>query len=128
MKDREMTVQKGSVPERDGRKIGTWITPVVDIYENEEGLTLLADLPGVHKDDLQLGVDKNVLTIEGRLPETNGQALYREFGGSVYYRRFQLSEKIDLENIKAELKDGVLTLRMPKSAAARPRRIEVTVH
>ncbi|MEJ2201481.1 MAG: Hsp20/alpha crystallin family protein, partial [Desulfuromonadaceae bacterium] len=105
------------------------ISPAVDIYETDNALTLVADLPGINKDRLELGIDRNVITIEGRFAEAEtGNQLYREFGSSGYYRRFQLPDNLDLNQSKAELKDGVLTLTLPKAEAAKPRKIEVTVH
>lgn len=126
MGNKEMTVHKCSKPRAEQRG-GARLTPAVDIFETEEALTLVVDLPGVEKDNLQLGVENDILTIEGQVAK-GGEAYYREFGSSGYYRRFQLPDNLDLEKIAAELKDGVLTVRLPKSAAARPRRIEVTVH
>jgi len=99
------------------RKVENWLSPAVDIYENTEGLTLIADLPGVARDQLDLGVEQGVLTIEAQSGASFG-----------YYRRFQLPEHLDLEHVSAELKHGVLTVVVPKAAAARPRKIEVTVH
>lgn len=126
MADKELTVNKGSEMKLEKRG-GTWLTPTVDIFETEEALTLVADLPGVGKESLQLGVENDILTIEGPAA-TGGEAFYREFDANGYYRRFQLPDNLDLEKISAELKDGVLTVSLPKAAAARPRRIEVTVH
>jgi len=99
------------------RRIENWLTPAVDIFENNDGLTLVADLPGVGRDQLNLGVEQGILTIEAK-----------SGGGLGYYRRFQLSEHLDIDHVGAELKHGVLTLRLPKAEAAKPRRIAVTVH
>ena len=115
--NKELTVNKGENPLSTERRLENWMTPAVDIYENNDGLTLRADLPGVSRDQLNLGVEQGVLTIEGKTAGSNG-----------YYRRFQLPEHLDLEHIKAELKHGVLTLTLPKAEAAKPRRIAVTVH
>lgn len=111
------------------QKSGTWVSPAVDIFENDEGLTLMADLPGVAKEGLNLGIDSGVLTVEGKIEGGGeGQGRWSEFSTAGYYRRFQIPENLDLEHVEASLKDGVLTLKMPKLAAARPKRIEVTVH
>lgn len=126
MGNRELTVQRGTKPNTQ-KRTGTWITPAVDIFENEEVLTLVADLPGVERSDLQIGIENDILTIEGAAADRN-EAFYTEFSSAGYYRRFQLPDHLDLEKIGAELSNGVLTLRMPKAAAARPHRIEVTVH
>lgn len=117
-KDDELSVQKRS---------GAWLTPPVDIFETEDALTLVADLPGMAKEDLRLGVESGILTIEGPA-DAGDDAFYGEFGADGYYRRFQLPDNLDLEKVAAELKNGVLTVTLPKAAAARPRRIAVTVH
>jgi HSP20 family molecular chaperone IbpA len=132
MSEKELTIGKGKegeVAPAANRKIDSWLTPAVDIFETEEGLTLVADLPGVPKDRLNLGIDKGVLTIEALAPiNTDEGGLFREFGTTGYYRRFQLPDTLEFDKVAADLKDGVLTVRMPKAAAARPRKIAVTVH
>lgn len=111
------------------RNAVNFVRPAVDISETEDGLTLVADIPGVDKGGLNVGIDQGILTIEGKAePSRQGQALFREFELVNYYRQFQLPAEIDAEKIAAELRNGVLTLRLPKSAAAKPRRIEITTH
>lgn len=105
-----------------------FISPPVDIFETEDGLTLVADVPGLDDSSLRLGVDKGVLTIEGRAPAGSGDLLYREFSMAGYWRQFQLPEIYTTEKAQAKLRDGVLTLYLPKAEAAKPRRIEVSVH
>ena len=103
------------------------IRPAVDIFETDQGLTLLADLPGVKKEDLTIDIDKGILTIRGEGVEgAPGESIYREFSLGSYFRQFQLPDEIDAEKVKAEVHEGVLTLNMPKSEAAKPRRIEIT--
>jgi HSP20 family molecular chaperone IbpA len=132
MSEKELTISKGNEVEASvagNRKIDTWLTPAVDIFENEAALTLVADLPGVPKDRLNLGIDNGVFTIEALAPiVADAVAHFREFGTTGYYRRFQLPDTLEFDKVAADLKDGVLTVRMPKTAAARPRKIEVTVH
>lgn len=99
------------------------ITPLVDIYETADELVLLADLPGVETPGLQLEIEQKVLTLEANLSDQQGVT------ETSFYRQFTLSEQIDLDAGEALLKDGVLTLTLPKVAAAKPRRITVkTVH
>lgn len=107
-----------------------YATPAVDIFELEGGLTLVADMPGVSSKELKIDIDKGVLTLEGAAAiSQSGDRLYREFAPTGYYRQFHLPEHIDVEKVDAELKNGVLTLRLPKAEAALPKRIEVkTVH
>ena len=100
-----------------------WTTPAVDLYEDNDGLILQADLPGVAETDLQLQVSRGVLTLEASLP-TEDDSMERG-----YYRQFRLSDRIDADAGEAALKDGVLTLRLTKSATERPRQIAVkTLH
>lgn len=111
------------------RNTARFLRPAVDICETEEGLTLVADIPGVKKEGLSVDVDQGILTISGRSEEgLQGNAIFREFELAGYYRQFQLPTEIDTEKIAAELKNGVLTLRLPKAEAAKPRRIEITTH
>lgn len=107
-----------------------YVAPVVDIYETDEGLTFIADLPGMGKDDLRVDIDKGILTIEGKAGSgMSGKRIYSEFTPAGYYRQFHLPELLDGDKTSAELKAGVLTLHLPKVEAARPKRIEIkTVH
>lgn len=104
------------------------LSPAVDIFENEQGITLLAEMPGVSKDRLQVHADRNGLVIEGdvSIELTAGmEALYADVYATRYRRSFTLSSELDPDRIEARLKDGVLTLHVPKRAEFRPRRIEV---
>lgn len=110
----------------DTRAEERYLRPPVDIYEQEDGLHVLVDLPGVEKDAVEVHVENGVLTIEGRTnwrePE---DATYREFSLAGFYRQFRLNEKVDQEKISAELRRGVLHVQLPKAEQARPRRIDV---
>ncbi|HET7731403.1 MAG TPA: Hsp20/alpha crystallin family protein [Usitatibacter sp.] len=104
------------------------LVPPVDIVEDAEGITLHADLPGVGKDTLSVGVEGDTLTIEGtvNLGETGAmQSVYAEVRVPQYKRTFVLSRDLDTEKVSANLVNGVLTLRVPKREQAKPRRIEV---
>ncbi len=110
------------------RSMDRYVRPAVDIVETAEGLNIVTDLPGVAKEYLEIGIDKGILTIQGKVqPESRGNSVYREFELMSYYRQFQLPEVIDQDKTRAELSDGVLTLRLYKAEAAKPRRIEVQV-
>jgi len=103
--------------------------PAVDIFESEEALTLTADMPGVEKDGLFIDLKDNTLSLRGQTRETpdDGRTLlYQEYREGDYYRQFSLSDAIDQDNITASLKDGVLTLLLPKARKAKPRQIEVS--
>jgi len=103
-------------------------TPVTDIYETQEQLVLLADMPGVKPDGVDITLEQNILTIYGHVdqPEFTGYSLtYAEYGMGSYRRRFALSNEIDREGIQASVKSGVLKLILPKSKRAMPRKIAV---
>ena len=107
---------------------GLVFTPAVDIFETDKEITLLADLPGVNADNLNIDLRENVLTLDGDVqgPEGAGETdVIKEYQTGKYYRQFTLSEMIDQPKIDAELKDGVLRLRLPKVEAAQPRQITV---
>lgn len=105
------------------------VLPAVDVFEDASGITLLADMPGVPKEQLELKVEGDALLIEGsvqsRTPE-GLEAVYAEVRVPRYRRSFTLSRELDSTRIEASMKDGVLRLRIPKAAHAQPRRIEVT--
>lgn len=106
------------------------LLPPVDVTEDAGGITLVADLPGVPKDKLRLEVDRETLVIEGEvdLPAPQGfEATHAEVSLPRYRRVFTLSRELDTNKLTAELKNGVLTLRILKAEHARPRRIEVAV-
>jgi len=108
---------------------GRFFVPMTDVYETEDGLTLVMEMPGVVRDDLDVSLEEGVLRVEGRLDFSKYRELepvYTEYNVGHYARSFSLSDKIDQENIGATLEDGVLTLTLPKAPAARPRRISVT--
>jgi len=105
------------------------LTPVVDIIERKEDLYLVADLPGVAEDAVDINVEKNVLTIGARIKEETpeGRAYLREYELGDWRRSFTLSNDIDQTGIEAQLKDGVLRLRLPKAKQTAPRKIKVKV-
>ncbi|HEV2972281.1 MAG TPA: Hsp20/alpha crystallin family protein [Pirellulales bacterium] len=109
---------------------GQFYRPDVDIVEMPEELLILADMPGVDPDEVEIDFQDGALSIHGRV--TNGRVeresfLLREYGIGDYYRTFRISEQIDPSGISAELTDGVLTLHLPKAEAAKPRKIKVAV-
>jgi HSP20 family protein len=104
------------------------ILPAVDIFENESGITVQADMPGVSRDRLDVHIDSDTLAIEGvaDIPMPAGMdAIYADIRSKRYQRSFSLSRELDTERIEASLKDGVLTLHIPKREEHKPRRIEV---
>jgi HSP20 family protein len=104
------------------------IRPLVDVFETADGITLQADMPGVSKDGLNLRVDGPNLLVEGTIgivPEMQMSALYADIRSTTYRRTFVLGNELETGNIDANLKDGILTVRIPKRPELRPRRIEV---
>jgi HSP20 family molecular chaperone IbpA len=107
---------------------GTVFTPAVDIFEAENAITILADMPGVAPDSLDIDLRENVLTLSGEVkdPENDREStLLGEYEVGSFYRQFRLGNAIDQEKIDAKLTDGVLRLMLPKAEASKPRRIEV---
>ena len=107
---------------------GLCLTPPVDVVEDESGITLFADIPGVSKDKLNLQIEADMLTIEGEVDiRTPGglEPSYAEVGLATYRRMFTLSKELEPSKVSAELQNGVLKLRIPKAEHAKPRRIEV---
>ncbi len=104
------------------------IRPPVDIFEDETGITLQADMPGVSKERLDVHIDSNSLSIEGKadIPMPEGmEAIHADVRSTRYQRSFSLSSELDGSKIDATLTDGVLTLRIPKREQFQPRKIEV---
>src|SRR4030095_12055182 len=104
------------------------VAPRVDIYETRDGLVVLADLPGVAKEALEVRVDRNVLTIRGHARHVvPGEVTYREYDLVNFFRQFERNDTVDQRHITADLKSGVLTVHVPKAQEAKPRQIEVQV-
>ena len=102
--------------------------PRVDIYETDEALIAVADMPGVDKDSVEISLEKNVLTINGYVEPAqpdNFNLAYAEYEMGDYQRSFTLSNQIDFEKIEAVVKDGVLRLTLPKVGPAKTRKITV---
>ena len=122
------TAQRPS--EQRPRYSDSTLTPPVDVVEDDGGITLYADLPGVPRDKLTLNVESDTLTIEGEsaLPVPEGlQSSHTEVGLARFRRLFTLSKELDTEQVSAEFSQGVLRLRIPKAQHAQPRRIDVKV-
>jgi HSP20 family molecular chaperone IbpA len=114
--------QESTIPARS-------FVPTADIFEAEQALTIVLEMPGVDRSNVDINVEANVLTIEGRLDFGKYEAMqpvYTEYNIGHYRRSFSLSNKIDQSKITAEMKDGVLTLALPKAEEAKPRKISIT--
>lgn len=104
--------------------------PLVDIYETEDGTNLVAELPGVKREDVKIEVDKGVLTLSGTTSwEVPGEGYTRTFVGftpGAFFRAFALSDEVDRDKITASFANGVVVLKLPKAEAAKPRKIEIS--
>ena len=106
------------------------VVPPIDIYESDEGLVLVADLPGVSGDTVDVQVQDNKLTLFGRLAgevPDDAQPLHREFIEADFLRSFILSDDVDHDRIEAAISGGVLTVKLPRVERAKPRKIDVRV-
>ena len=110
------------------REASRTLSPPVDIFENADGLVVVADLPGVSKEEVDVRVENGALTIKGHSKGISpGEPHYEEFRLLDFYRQFQLSDAVDQDRINAELKNGVLILTLPKKEQAKPKQIKVQV-
>jgi HSP20 family molecular chaperone IbpA len=103
--------------------------PNADIFETEEALTVVLEMPGVDRDNINVSVENGLLTIEGRINFSKYEGLepvYSEYNIGPFRRTFRISSRIDQDKIRAEMRDGVITLVLPKAEEAKTRRIEVT--
>jgi len=128
----DMTVKKqeGEVARVERTRDRRTYTPNVDIIETSDEFLVVADMPGVAADAVDIRYEQGVLTMHGRVePRQNEETtsyLLQEYGVGDYYRSFRLGEGIDPDKIEAHLKDGVMELHLPKSEASKPRKIAVT--
>jgi HSP20 family protein len=131
MSPQELQVQKKR--ELEGKEESTiparTFVPTADIYEERDSLKVILEMPGVEKGNVEVRVEEGVLFVDGRLDLTKYQGLqplYTEYNIGNYSRSFRLSNAIDQDKIGAELKDGVLSLTLPKAEKAKPRTIQVS--
>jgi HSP20 family protein len=131
MSPQELQVQKKR--ELEGKEESTiparTFVPTADIYEDRDSLKVILEMPGVEKGNVEVKVEEGVLFVEGRLDLSKYrglQPLYTEYNIGNYSRSFRLSNAIDQNKIGAELKDGVLSLTLPKAEKAKPRTIQVS--
>jgi HSP20 family molecular chaperone IbpA len=126
----EVARRDASSPEANTREQGPALVPPVDIFEDRDGITVQAEMPGVARDRLNVQADRNELLIEGDIVIDVPQgieAVHADVRATKYRRSFALSGELDPERIDASLKDGLLTIRIPKRAEFTPRRIDVQV-
>jgi HSP20 family molecular chaperone IbpA len=130
MDNNTQVVERAPQQDRAAREREPALLPPVDVIEDSNGILLVADMPGVSKEQLHLRIDSDTLTIEGEVALPGGQAVqagHAEVQLARYRRSFTLSKELDPEQISATLVNGVLEVRIPKAAHAQPRRIEVSI-
>jgi HSP20 family molecular chaperone IbpA len=124
----EVTPAKSSAPQSKGRDQEFVLRPPVDIFEDADGIIVVAEMPGVSKNGLKVQADRNNLLIEGEVTidmPVGMEAVYADVQSTRYMRSFALSGELETDSIDANLKDGVLTMRIPKRSEYRPRKVEV---
>jgi len=111
-----------------GATTENFVSPEVNIFETQDGYVLEAEMPGVSKTGVDIAVEANTLTIQGRREkvELKAEQLYRESAPENYRRVFELDPAIDTARIEAKLDQGVLTVRLPKFERVKPRKVAVT--
>lgn len=129
--NQELSVQeKKELAQKEERTVpARYFVPSTDIYETEDALTVVMEIPGVKRDNISVEIEDGALRFEGRIDFSNYEGLepvYSEYNVGHYARSFTLSDVIDQEGISAELHDGVLTLTLKKAKSARPRKIPIT--
>jgi len=121
--------EKRELAAREERTVpGRFFVPHTDVYETEDALTVVMEVPGVAREAIGIELKEGVLRVEGRIdPSKYGgmEPVYTEYSVGHWARSFSLSDRVERERIEARLEDGVLTLTLPKTAEARPRRIAV---
>ena len=121
--------EKRELAEREERTVpGRFYVPQTDVYETEDALTVVMEMPGVDRKDVAVELKEGVLRVEGRIDFSKYggmEPVYTEYNVGHFGRSFALSERVDQERIAAQLEDGVLTLSLPKTAEVRPRRIAI---
>lgn len=121
--------EKKELAEKEEKTVpARYYVPYTDIYETDDALTVVMEMPGVRKDDIDIKIEKDMLDVEGQIDFSKYaemRPLYTEYNVGHFVRKFSLSSKIDQEKISAEMADGVLTLRLPKAEEAKPRQIKI---
>lgn len=120
-----------SIEKVERTRSGRTYTPATDILERADEIILIADMPGVSEDSIDITLENNQLTIQGyvRMEQPEGQSLYyAEYESGDYYRAFSVNETIDRDKIEANLKNGVLRLRLPKLEAAKAKKIKISTN
>ena len=131
MSEHELKVQQKKEVEHQGEttKREKYFIPAVDIFESETDVTVIAEMPGVTAEGIEVTLEDNVLTLKGKKEAEleTGRVLLQEYESGNYQRRFTVAETIDQDKIKASMNNGMLRITLPKAEPAKPRRIEVKI-
>ena len=131
MANQELKIQEKKAVQPDGEttKPDTYFAPHVDIFETEQEVVVLADVPGVAPEGIDLALEENILTIQAQRSPVQylGRVILEEYETGHYLRRFTLAESIDQERIEAALVNGVLKVRLPKLGPSQPKKITVKI-
>jgi HSP20 family protein len=131
MTAQELKIQEKKAVQPDGEttKSDTYFAPHVDIFETDQDVVVLADVPGATPDGIDLSLEDNILTIQAQRQTIKppGRLILEEYETGHYLRRFTVAETIDQEKIEASLANGVLRVRLPKVGPAQPKKIEVKI-
>lgn len=127
MTENTLTTVPNSQPRGEETRAGQFFTPRVDIVETENALLLYADMPGVRPGDIDLSYENAELILRGKVQPTEqpGHVVFAEYETGDFYRVFQVHESIDASKIEAEHKNGVLTVRLPKREAVKPKQVQI---
>jgi HSP20 family protein len=121
--------EKNELVTKDEKTVpGRYYVPSADIFETDEALSVVMEMPGVEKKDIDIVLENHTLRVDGRIDFAKYEGMepvYTEYNVGHYARSFTLSDKVDQDTISAELNDGVLTLTLQKSKEAQPRRISI---
>lgn len=120
--------RKVDISTHEEAREGNWYVPLADIWETEEDIRIILDVPGVKSEDVTLSIQQNELILTGHVShedEVDRSSIYREYNVGHYHRHFFLPDSIDRDKISADMADGVLTLILPKAEEVKPRRIKI---
>ena len=129
LQELEVRAKKELVTKEENTVPARYYVPSTDIYETQDALTVVMEMPGVGKEDITVALENDRLRVEGQIAFSKYEGLepvYTEYNVGHYARAFTLSNKIDQEKISAQVEDGVLTLTLPKVKESQPRRIPIS--
>ena len=123
------TREKQEASNRNEKTVpGRFYSPATDIFETDDALTVVMEIPGVDREHLDVSLENNTLRVEARINVANYESMepiYTEYGVGNYARSFELSNRVDRDHISADVADGVLTLTLPKLKEAQTRQIPI---